>query len=241
MAPLVVTAAERPDLDAPADEVWPEYNRHGDVLNRYWGRLDERFADFQFVLLDEDSGAVLAQGHSAPLSWDGTVESLPAGIDGGIERAFDGAGEPNVLCALAIEIVPAEQGRRLSGRMIDTMAAIGREHGLGALIAPLRPSWKERYPLTPIDRYASWTRPDGLPFDPWLRVHIRRGGVPLRPEPESMRITGTVADWESWTEMAFPESGEYVFPHGLAPLEVDRDADRGRYWEPNIWVRHDLG
>ena len=30
--------------------------------------------------------------------------------------------------------------------------------------------------------------------------------------------------------------GAYVFPHGLAPVEV-RDGT-GRYWEPSIWMRH---
>jgi hypothetical protein len=38
--------------------------------------------------------------------------------------------------------------------------------------------------------------------------------------------------------MAFRESGAYVFPHGLAPVEIDRDQDVGLYWEPNVWVRH---
>jgi hypothetical protein len=41
--------------------------------------------------------------------------------------------------------------------------------------------------------------------------------------------------------MAFPESGAYVFPHGLAPLEVEREADRASYWEPNVWMRHRVG
>jgi hypothetical protein len=53
-----------------------------------------------------------------------------------------------------------------------------------------------------------------------------------------MRITGTVAEWESWTGLVFPESGEYVFPEGLATLHVDRDADRAAYWEPNVWMIH---
>ena len=38
------TAAERPDLwerGIPSESVWPEYNMHGDVLNRWWGHLDE--------------------------------------------------------------------------------------------------------------------------------------------------------------------------------------------------------
>jgi hypothetical protein len=53
-----------------------------------------------------------------------------------------------------------------------------------------------------------------------------------------MRITGTVHEWETWTALALPESGAYVFASGLAPLNVDRDADLGTYWEPNVWMIH---
>jgi len=38
--------------------------------------------------------------------------------------------------------------------------------------------------------------------------------------------------------MVFPESGDYVFPEGLAPVHIDRAADRGSYWEPNVWMVH---
>jgi hypothetical protein len=38
--------------------------------------------------------------------------------------------------------------------------------------------------------------------------------------------------------MAFPESGDYVFPEGLAPVRIDRSADHGAYWEPNVWMVH---
>jgi hypothetical protein len=71
-----------------------------------------------------------------------------------------------------------------------------------------------------------------------MRVHERLGGQVLKPEPRSLRITGTVAEWESWTELAFPESGAYVFPNGLATVAIDCEADRGSYWEPNVWMRH---
>jgi hypothetical protein len=53
-----------------------------------------------------------------------------------------------------------------------------------------------------------------------------------------MRIAGTVAEWETWTGMRFPESGDYVFPAGLAPLHVDTKHDIGEYWEPNVWLLH---
>jgi GNAT superfamily N-acetyltransferase len=236
------TAAERPDLDERADELtgefWPEYNLHGDVSNVLWPLLDERFAEFQFVLADA-TDEVVAQGHMLPCRWDGTLEDLPDGIDAAMTQACGaGAPAPDAACALAAEIRPAHQGRGLAAEMLRAMAAICRRHGLRELIAPVRPNLKSRYPLTPIERYALWTRRDGLPFDPWMRVHARLGGRILRPAPRSMAITGTVAEWESWTALALPESGEYVFPDGLAPLRVDREADRGRYWEPNVWMAH---
>jgi GNAT superfamily N-acetyltransferase len=244
----VASAQERSDLaeraDGVAADVWPEYNKHGDVLNEFWGRLGPEFGDFQFVLYDDEEGSILAQGHSIPLSWDGTPDGLPDGIDGLVQDAFDlrrAGGEANTLSALAIEILPTHQGRGLSLRMIDAMRSIAEAHGLTNVIAPVRPSWKERYPLTPIERYVRWTRDDGRPFDPWIRTHVRLGGDILRPEPESLRITGSVAEWEEWTAMAFPESGTYVFPQGLAPLEIDRESDQGSYWEPNVWMRHAVG
>ena len=122
--------------------------------------------------------------------------------------------------------------------MLESMRGIAQQQGFANLIAPVRPSWKDRYPLAPIERYVRWTRDDGLPFDPWIRVHHRMGAEVLKPEPHSLIITGTVAEWEEWTQMAFPDTGEYVFPKGLAPVTMDTAADRGTYWEPNVWIRH---
>ena len=234
------TVAERPDLTEPAwnrtRDVIPEYNNHGDVLNRYWPRLTAERREFQFHLVG-DGGELLARARSIPVRWGGTVDDLPAGIDGAIARGFDEGGA-NVLCALVIMVPREVQGRGVSALALREMIALARAHGLQGLIAPVRPSWKERYPLVPIDRYAEWRRPDGLLFDPWMRVHERLGGRILKPEPRSLRITGTIAEWEAWTGMIFPESDAYWFPGGLTTLTIDRDADRGTYWEPNVWMRH---
>jgi hypothetical protein len=135
-----------------------------------------------------------------------------------------------------VQIPRALQGSGMSARALGGMIELAREHGLEALIAPVRPNWKERYPLTPIERYARWRRDDGLLFDPWMRVHERMGAEVLKPEPESLRITGARAEWEEWVGMPFPEDGAYVFPGGLAPVSFADDV--GRYWEPNVWMRH---
>jgi hypothetical protein len=237
----VATVAERPDLVEPGwqatKDVLPEYNNHGDVLNEYWGRLTEERPEFQFHLVGDDE-EILARARSVPVRWNGNVDDLPAGIDGAIARGFDESGA-NVLCALVIMVPRALQGHGHSA-MVQAMAELARRHGLEALIAPVRPSWKERYPLVPIERYAGWRREDGLPLDPWMRVHERLGARVLKPEPRSLRITGKVAEWEEWTGLLFPESAEYWFPHGLSTVMVDVTEDRGTYWEPNVWMAHRL-
>jgi len=242
---VTVRYSERPELWERAAglsaEVWPEYNMHGDVLNVYWGRLYEVFPEYQFCLYDAERGEVAAEGHTIPCYWDGTTAGLGPGIDATIAAGFarrESGDAVNTLSALAAEIVPRYQSRGLSALMLRRMAGIGRSAGLTSLIAPVRPSWKERYPLTPIERYVQWTRPDGEPFDPWIRVHVRLGGRIAAPIPESMLITGTVSEWERWTALDYPESGDYVFPRGLATLRIDLAADRGTYWEPNVWIVH---
>jgi hypothetical protein len=118
------------------------------------------------------------------------------------------------------------------------MTEIARAHGFQSLIAPVRPSAKERYPLVPIERYATWRHTDESLFDPWMRTHERLGATVVKPEPRSLNITSTVGDWEAWTGLTFPESGDYWFPGGPATVTIDRDQDEGRYFEPNVWMHH---
>jgi len=121
---------------------------------------------------------------------------------------------------------------------VEVMRAAGREHGLTPLIAPVRPNRKHEFPRIPISEYIGWTSGDNRPFDPWLRVHYDLGARIVKPCQTAMRIAGTVAEWESWTGLHFPESGEYIIPGALVPIRIDREADRGEYIEPNVWMRH---
>jgi hypothetical protein len=98
---------------------------------------------------------------------------------------------------------------------------------------------KQRYPLTPIDCYLAWRRPDGTHLDPWLRTHERLGADIVKVASKSVVVAGTVAEW---TEMALPEGGVYVVSGALVPIEIDREWDEGVYMEPNVWmVLHPFG
>ena len=245
-APLsMFTLAERPDL-APSvtrlsGRVWQgtEFIQHDDVVNRHWRALFDVFASLQFALCDT-GGAVVAAGHTIPIAWDGTVADLPSGVDGVLERGTrdHGIRPPNTLSALLALVEPERQGDGLSRQVLAGMKAVAARRGFPALIAPVRPTLKSRYPLAAMERYIRWTRADGTPLDPWFRTHWRLGAETLAVAPASMLVTGTVAEWEGWTGMALPESGDYVVPGALVPVRIDRERDLGRYEEPNVWMRH---
>ena len=207
---------------------WPEIVMHDEISNANWGRLYEERPEFQFALVDE--GRMLAEGNSIP------VAGMPAAWRDALRDGFD-ADEPDRLCAIAILIDPDVQQRGLSRTMLEHMRGLAHARGW-ELVAPVRPTLKHRYPLTPIERYVEWRREDGLLFDPWLRAHERLGAELVGIAPDSLVSEGTVAELEEWCGLEFPESGSYVVEGALVPIEIDRERDRGVYREPNVWMRH---
>lgn len=238
-----VTIDEQPDLAEQLgpliDSIWPEFMQQDPIANQYWSRLFTDFSHCQFVLLD--GSTAVGTANSIPVDWDGTDGDLPdEGWDWALSKGMadgDQHRSPRSLVGLQIAIAPSHQGRGLSYRFVQQLRDRTTQQGLDRLIIPVRPTHKHRYPLTPIARYIEWQN-DGLPFDPWLRVHVRAGGRIVKPCNQAMTIRGTVAAWEAWTGLALPDSGNYIIPQALAPLVVDRPADSATYVEPNVWVEH---
>lgn len=242
-----VTFAEQPDLFSRADlmsmAIWPGFMLEEDVSLQLWKEVLSRFPDYQFVLLDADD-TIVGYGNSIPITWDGTPDGLPEhGWDGAILHGialYERGDKPDTLCALSITVSPRHRRKGVSTAVIVAMKALAAQHGHQALVVPARPSLKDRYPLRPLERYIQWTTPDGEIFDPWLRTHTRLGARILKIEPESLMVTGSVADWEKWVNMAFPETGDYIVPGALTPVHIDRERNLGRYAEPNVWLVHPI-
>jgi len=232
----VVRYADRPDLREIRTQrlnTFPAFMNHNAMGSRYWGRLYDDFPDFQLAVLDGEE--LVGEVHALAVPLDG--DELPQGWDEAFERGMEQGGGSH-LSLLAISVRPERRGEGIASRLIDEARSVAGRAGLAAVIAPVRPTLKERYPLIPIERYARWRRDDGAHFDPWLRVHERAGGRIVAPAPLSMTIEAPVADWERWTGMQLPGDGAHVVPGMLAPLEVRGDV--GRHVEPNVWVRHDV-
>jgi GNAT superfamily N-acetyltransferase len=223
---------------------WPEFMLHDAVASEYWHELLDRFADYQLALYDKEDQRVAAMGNSFPMEWEASLDDLPEdGWDWAFVEAVNQHKQnrsPNMQCAIQVVIRDEYQGQGLSTEMLQALHGIGESKGFKQLIVPVRPNEKSKYPLISIDDYITWKTAEGLPFDAWLRVHARLGGKIIKTCHESKTIRGTRAEWEEWTRLKFPQSGQYIIPDALKPIEMNIEEDKGVYIEPNVWMAHTI-
>ncbi|MFJ8042821.1 N-acetyltransferase [Kitasatospora sp. NPDC096147] len=243
----VTTLAERPELRERLWEMpdtWAPFMDHDLVANALMGSIAELFPEHVVVATDAE-GALVARGHSVPFRLHGESRDghLPdRGWDQVLLWAVNGhrRGErPDTVSAIEIAVRTDLQGKGLSGVVLGAMRDAARARGYAEVVAPVRPSAKHREPGTPMEEYAFRVRAeDGLPYDPWLRVHVRAGARVERVAPVSMTISGSLAEWREWTGLPFDATGEVLVPGALAPVRCDAERDHAVYVEPNVWVRH---
>lgn len=249
---VIATFAERPDLrdkvfEPEIQSAVPEFMRHDRSAWLYYGAgWRDRYLEYGLVAVDPaEPDRPVARAFSVPFAFrDGRPErdELPArGWDAVIRWGAEdqlAACAPSAVSALEIMVAPRLHGQGISQRMLTAMRDNVRRLGFADLYAPLRPTLKEKEPLTPFADYAARRREDGLPWDPWVRVHIRMGARIAKPAPISMVVPGTVAEWSEWTGMNFACSGDIVVPGALSPVHVSLEQDHAVYLEPNLWVHH---
>jgi GNAT superfamily N-acetyltransferase len=239
----VLSLAARPDLETAMvtmESSWPAYVRPDPLLVDW---AFDRHAAHQLVVVDEQEQAV-ARAAAVPLAWDGDPGRLPdTGWDEALRWSLSDtyAGrDPDTLCALEIAVIPGRQAQHLSARTLRAVLDHARAVGFRDVVVPLRPSRKHEHPHLPMAAYTALRRDDGLPEDPWLRVHARAGAEVLKVCPASMTISGSLAQWRAWTGLPFDTDGPVEVPGALTPVTVSLDHDHAVYVEPNVWVRHRL-
>jgi GNAT superfamily N-acetyltransferase len=238
---------QRPDLVErvyEVDSTWPEFMTRDPVANALLWQIGGAFPHLCAVATDE-SDAVMAVGRAVPFTLG--LPSRGELPDGGVDRvtiwAFNDrlAGRiPDIASAVEISVGRSQRGTGLSHRMLAALRAAAREAGFTRLVAPVRPNAKHERPHLPMAEYITMLRADGLPVDPWLRVHARAGGRILRVAPTSMVMAGSLAEWREWTGLPFERTGDVIVPGALVPVHCDVEHDHAVYVEPNVWVEHDL-
>jgi len=243
----VASLADRPEmlravLDMP--DTWTEFTTQDPVGTSHYGRIATEFPEY-VLFAETERGEVLAHAHSVPfrLAAEGRGRLPDRGWDQILVWAFADlrrAVRPDTVSAISIVVHPRAQGLGLSGRMLDAMRAAARARGFTEVVAPVRPSAKHLEPHTPIEEYARRVREDGLPYDPWLRVHARAGAVIERIAPASMTVAASLEEWRAWTGLPFDTHGDIEVPGALVPVRCEPERGYAVYVEPNVWMRHRL-
>jgi GNAT superfamily N-acetyltransferase len=251
---VVATFAERPDLLAKVFEpeiqsAVPEFMRHDPAGALYYGDGQlAHYLDYGLVAVDPaEPDRPVARAFSVPFAFPDPArgrESLPDdGWDEVIRWGWqDRLARVQATAVSALEIMVSRrlQGRGVARVMLAALRENARRLGFAELYGPLRPTGKDREPLTPFAEYAARCRPDGLPHDSWVRLHVRFGARIVKIAPYSMVIAGTLAEWRRWTGLPFAQSGPAVVPGALSPVHVSLEQDHAVYVEPNLWVCHPL-
>ncbi|MDE1482505.1 GNAT family N-acetyltransferase [Xenorhabdus bovienii] len=249
---IIQSAEERTDLDEQIYDLvrhlWPFFMNQDPVAQQHWEKLYEPdFSRFQkFAILQQgQEERLIGLLNAIPFPWEQhSLDQLP---DEGWDAVYcagmaaKGKQQPALLSALSVTVAPEFRGHNVPALLINSVKQTAREAGLQGFVVPVRPSLKRNYPLQDFVQYCEWKNEKGEPFDPWIRTHWRLGAKIIKPALRSMDIYGTVAKWQEWTGMKFPQSGEYIIPGGLVPLLVDVEKQMGYYIEPNLWMFHSLG
>ncbi|MFJ3640000.1 N-acetyltransferase [Streptomyces sp. NPDC090108] len=241
---LITSLADRPSLTSRLYEItdtWPAFVPHDPVADALLSRVAEDFPHYCVVATDGDR--VVARGLGVPFDAvsEGRAEMPDRGWDQVLVWAFRDrrhGRRPTAASALEITVDTGYLGRGLSHRMLAALREAAGAQGYDGLLAPVRPTGKHLRPREDMAEYVRGRREDGLPADPWLRVHVRAGGTVEKVAPASMTVSGSLAQWREWTGLPFDTDGDVDVPGALVPVRCSTAHDHAVYVEPNVWVRH---
>jgi GNAT superfamily N-acetyltransferase len=242
---VVRTCADYPELTATAlkleADVWESlgYLDFSGAHAAYYDDLMAEFPDFHLVLVEAQTGTVVATANCVPIYIDMSRDLPQEGWDWIVESAANQRGiGANMVGALAISVRPENSSKGLARTMINAMRHVATSHGLLGVIAPVRPSLKAAHPEVSIDDYVSWKDDRGRIFDPWLRSHVSAGAQLGSVCHRSMQVKQPMDFWSPWIKAPATTTGQHIINGALVPLTVDEATNTGSYVEPNVWVTY---
>ena len=212
---------------------------HDEIVERAnWGRTLRRSCPGVPVRARSTSGR-----HVGTRATRSRSSGLPATLARRVARRRSSAGEPDHA------VRDRDPDRLLTSAAARALARDARAHArrsrtpaAGELVAPVRPTLKHRYPLTPIEqlrRVAARGRP--ATSTRRLRAHERLGAEVARGiAPDSLRHR--IGDGGRARGMVRARvsrrAASYVVAGRSSRSRSVRGRDHGTYREPNVWLRH---
>jgi GNAT superfamily N-acetyltransferase len=199
-------------------------------------RATELHAATSWVVLEAELPVGVVR--AVPWSWSGAPAEAPTGGVGEVAVGLDSLqpGAIDTLAVLDVVVAFGARGRGIGRAVVQGLEALRAGQGLDRLLVLLRPHAKRDYPLVPFQRYASFVRDDGAPFDPWFRAAWQAGLVPIAAAERSLTARAPFDAWQRWLGVEVPGSGPYLVDGAIKPAILETETDEGRYREPHLWV-----
>ena len=204
-------------------------------------RATEHYATTSWVVLEADIPVGVVR--AVPWSWSGAAADAPAGGVGEVAAGLDelAPGDADTLAVLDVVVAYGARGRGIGRAVLEGLDRLRVEQGSDRLLVLLRPHTKHDYPLVPFQRYASFVRDDGAPFDPWFRAAWQTGLVPVAAAERSLSARAPFDSWQRWLGVEVPGSGPYLVDGAIKPAILETELDEGRYREPHLWAGSGAG
>ncbi|KAK8090492.1 hypothetical protein PG997_005453 [Apiospora hydei] len=234
---------------------WPDLQgaqpwQHDTVALACKGLPDGGFLTVLAIAANQAVSRRASSGRTAPANL-GVDAGSPSTADEHVHWTTAQLSEPpNLLSALEVAVLP--EWRRpadLAVRLIRALRQAADDSGFPALVVPVRPTRKLEHAQVSIDEYISWSLPGNpaLPYDPWLRKHVREGAQIVKTAPASEVFQGDAQQWSHYTQQdisglvreavqAAPGAlvVDVYFRGGMSPIRWDVEKSWGVYAEPNV-------
>lgn len=209
-------------------------------IKNYWDRLEKYFPKYQQFLID-DADDIIGFMNTVPFHFNDKLSDLPMdGWDWMLAKGisdYDNKIRPLYLGGLQVIVRTEYQGKGYSKEIIKHAKKVIQSYHLQNLVIPIRPTQKHLFPRMPMHMYMKKKKENKI-YDPWIRTHVNGGAEIIKVCEHSMLVEGDVPFWELLLGSKVQKSGDYILEGALSPIHIDVENNKGKYVEPNIWIKY---
>tara|TARA_B110000967_G_C18829679_1_gene533354 strand:- start:129 stop:917 length:789 start_codon:yes stop_codon:yes gene_type:complete len=169
------------------------------------------------IIYSKESKELMAHGILGKIIWDESIEDLPKdGWTGTTIRAYENElsnKKTNTFVGLFVHVIKKFREKKLSGVIVEEMKKLAKKDNK-SLIIPLRPPlrYEQNYCAMDFKDFCNLKRDDGLPKDPWLRLHAKLNAKNLKISNTSHQRSMSISSFYNlFGDKKISKTGYYKF------------------------------